>query len=86
MINSVGNITLDPEINKKLMEVALARAVSSGKVRGSISAIMEEALSIYLDGMVTCSQCGYLFYSPPDALLDKCPNCGHIKHVKHSNI
>ena len=25
-------------------------------------------------------QCGYLFYSPPDAIIDKCPNCGHIKH------
>jgi len=84
MINSVKNISLDPELNKKVMDIVMKRAIAGGKLKGGISQLIEESLSFFMQNLNVCSQCGYPFYSPPDTLIDRCPNCGHLNHIKHS--
>jgi len=83
---SVHNVTLSIDVASGLMENATWRAIARGNMKGNFSDIVEEAVRMYLKGMVRCTKCGFPFYSPPDSLIDSCPNCKHINHIKRSDI
>lgn len=84
-ITIVRNVTIDRELDMVLRKIIAERMVSCGAARGIVSDLLEEALKLYLSGMVHCTHCGYPFYSPQDVLVDTCPNCGKVIHIRRSD-
>lgn len=63
-------------IEKKILEKAKEKARSSGL---SLSKIVENALSYYIDPTVYCFKCGYKFKVSESEI---CPRCGWYKCPK----
>lgn len=80
---SVRTIVLTEENERNLGKAIAQRLITTGRMKGNISDIVNEALTLWIkQKTTTCPRCNSEFITGTDVLITNCPKCGKFVHPR----